>query len=74
MTQKAAEGGAETISEERVLSIVQAVERSTFSDRTIRAAIASGELMAYRRRRRIIIWERDLIRWLRSFDAAGGAA
>ncbi|SII74986.1 Uncharacterised protein [Mycobacteroides abscessus subsp. abscessus] len=51
-----------------VLSLAQAVERSTFSDRTLRSAISDGELVAYRRGRRIIIWERDLIRWLRGFD------
>ncbi|KRQ29961.1 hypothetical protein BKG79_22230 [Mycobacteroides chelonae] len=51
-----------------VLSLAQAVERSTFSDRTLRSAISDGELVAYRRGRRIIIWEQDLIRWLRGFE------
>ncbi|WP_371666747.1 helix-turn-helix domain-containing protein [Mycobacteroides abscessus] len=51
-----------------ILSLAQAVELSTFCDRTLRSAISDGELMAYRRGRRIVIWEHDLLAWLRSFE------
>lgn len=54
----------------RGYSISNVAARTSLSRRTIEYALASGELVGYRKGRRVVVFERDLVRWLLSFEKA----
>ncbi|OHU53438.1 hypothetical protein BKG81_06460 [Mycobacteroides chelonae] len=52
----------------RGYSISNVAVRTSLSRRTIEYSLAKGELVGYRKGRRVVVFERDLIRWLGSFE------
>ncbi len=54
----------------RGYSISNVAARTSLSRRTIEYALARNELVGYRKGRRVVVFERDLVRWLRSFERA----
>lgn len=60
----------------RGLSRREVAEQVGVSERTVRYAVARGDLVAHRCGRRVIVWERDLERWLSTWERVrvGGAA
>lgn len=52
----------------RGYSISNVAARTSLSRRTIEYALARGELVGYRKGRRVVVFERDLTRWLLSFE------
>lgn len=59
----------------RGLSRREVAARVGVSERTVRYAVARGDLVAHRCGARVIVWERDLERWVDGFEkVTGGAA